>query len=129
MKLPILLFDSKCQLCIRFTQALKLVDSTGLINYISIYDDEVYEKFDIINRGSCEEIIHLITEENQVLVGGEVIEFLINEIPAVKKFAWLIEPESSKKVVNAFYKQVNEVRKRVKKSGCTGCGTSKRKNI
>lgn len=130
MKLPILLFDSECALCVRFTQALRLVDKDEKISFVSIYDEDIYDKFKDLNQQECEETIHFITEKNEILQGGAVIEHLVSEIPSVEKFAWLLESERSKQAVDAFYKKVNEVRKIIKKKGCTGCGgTSRRKNI
>ncbi len=130
MKLPILLFDSECALCVRFTQALRLVDKDKKVNFVSIYDENIYEIYKDLNKEECEEIIHFITEDKKILKGGDVIEHLVSEIPSVEKFAWLLESERSKQAVDAFYKKINEVRKIIKRKGCTGCGgTSRRKDI
>lgn len=130
MKLPLLVFDSECPLCVRFTQALKLVDKDNDINYISLYEENLYEQFPFLNKDECEDVVHLILSNNEVLRGGEVVEYLIHKIPAVEKFAWLMNPESTKKAAEAFYKKVNDVRKFVKKHGCKSCGgRSRRKEL
>lgn len=130
MKLPILLFDSECSLCVRFTQALKLVDKDEKINFVSVYDEKIYELYPELNKDECEEVVHYLTEDGKIFQGGAVIEHLVKEIPSVEKFAWLLESERSKNAVDAFYKKINEVRKLVKRKGCTGCGgSSRRKNL
>ena len=65
-----------------------------------------------------------IEDENEnIIKGSEVIKYLVHKIPAVEKFSWLIEKESSQKAMDVFYDKVNEVRKKIKKSkGCTDCG-------
>lgn len=122
MKLPILVFDSECPLCVRFTQALKLVDKNHKIHYVSVYEDELYAKYPFLDRNECEQVVHLVLSKDEVLKGGQVVSYLVKMIPAVEKFAWLINPESSKKASEAFYKKINDVRKFVKKHGCKGCG-------
>lgn len=130
IKLPVLLFDSECPLCVRFTQALRLVDKEEKICFVSIYDDDIYKMYPELNEKECEETIHFIKENKEIIKGSEVLEYLISEIPSVEKFAWLLESERSKQAVDAFYKKINEVRKIIKKKGCTGCGrASMRKNI
>lgn len=130
MKLPILLFDSECPLCVRFTQALRLVDKNEHISFVSIYDEDIYIAYPELNKEECEETIHFIKEDESLLHGAEVIEHLISEIPSVAKFSWLLESERSKQAVDAFYKKINEVRKIIKRKGCTGCGgSSRRKNL
>lgn len=118
-----LLFDSECSLCVRFTQALKLVDKNNQIELREIQDLNIYTEYENLTFEDCSETIHLITKENKVLKGSEVIQHLIEEIPSVQKFSWLIEPESAQKALDVFYNKVNEVRKTIKKSkGCTNCG-------
>ncbi len=122
-KLPVLLFDSECTFCVRFTQALKLVDGDGVINLKPIQDMEIYTEFSNLSFEECSETIHLIKEDGEAIKGGEVISYLTQTIPSVKKFAWLLEPESAKNAMNAFYNKVNDARKVAKKSkGCTSCG-------
>jgi len=118
-----LLFDSECTLCVRFTQALKLVDKDKTIDFREILDEEIYKEYPELSFEDCSETIHLITKENKIIKGSEVIKYLIEHIPSVSKFAWLIEPESAQKAMDVFYNKVNEVRKTIKKSkGCTNCG-------
>lgn len=120
---PILLFDSECNFCVRFSQALKLVDSERKIEMIPIQDMTIYERFSELNFEDCSETIHLIKTDRTIVKGGEVIKFLVNEIPSVKKFAWLLEPESAQNAMDAFYDRVNKARKIAKKiKGCTTCG-------
>lgn len=122
-KLPVLLFDAECSLCVRFTQGLKLIDKNNHINMVEIQNHEIYEEFPELTFEDCSETIHLINAENEILKGGDVIKFLVKEIPAVSKFAWLLEPESASKAMDVFYSKVNEVRKQIKKSkGCNNCG-------
>lgn len=118
MKLPLLIYDSKCTLCLRFKKALEFLDKE--ISFASIYEDEVYQKFPKLNRDECDEVIHLITEEGDILQAGDVITYLVKRTPGVKKFAWLIEKESSQTAIDAFYGKVKEMRDKKRKS-CRTC--------
>ena len=118
-----LLFDSECSLCVRFTQGIKLIDKDQIIELRDILDESIYEEYPDLSFEDCSETIHLITKDDQILKGSEVIKYLVEQIPSVSKFAWLIEPESAQKAMDVFYNKVNEVRKTIKKSkGCTNCG-------
>jgi predicted DCC family thiol-disulfide oxidoreductase YuxK len=122
-KLPVLLFDSECTFCVRFTQALKLVDGKGVINFTPIQNMEIYEEYSELSFEDCSETIHLIKEDGSIVKGADVIKYLTETIPAVKKFAWLLEPQSAQNAINAFYNKVNDARKVKKKhKGCTTCG-------
>lgn len=129
MEKPILLFDPECPLCLRFSQALRLVDPSQTIMFQSIYEEEIYVNYPELNKEECEAIIHLIDAEGNIIRGSQVVEFLVETLPAVKKFAWLIDNESSKKAIDAFYNKVNDIRKNIKKNGCAGCGQTRRKDL
>jgi predicted DCC family thiol-disulfide oxidoreductase YuxK len=123
IKLPVLLFDSDCTFCVRFTQALRLVDGKELINIVPIQNMDIYNEYQELSFEDCSETIHLIKEDKSIVKGADVMSYLINTIPAVKKFAWLLEPESAQNAMNAFYNKVNQARKVQKKhKGCTNCG-------
>lgn len=129
MDLPLIIFDEECPLCVRFTQALRLVDKNKTIHYVSAYHRELYKKYPFLNQEECLEVIHMIDEQGHVLRGGQVVQELIKHIPAVEKFGWLIDNDKAQKASDAFYKKINEIRKRVKKKGCAGCGSSRRKDL
>jgi predicted DCC family thiol-disulfide oxidoreductase YuxK len=128
IKLPVLLFDAECTFCVRFTQGLKLVDKEKKINFLPIQDASIYEEFQSLSFEDCSETIHLVDKHRRILKGSEAIQFLIHEIPSVSKFSWLIESQSAKKAMDAFYGKVNEIRKTKKNSGCTNCGKRRSPN-
>lgn len=118
---PILVYDKDCALCVRFKQALAFLDKEELIQKVALQEDWLYESYPQLTKSECEETIHMLDEQGNVLKGSEAIEFLISFYPGVKKFSWLVENESGKKAVNFFYNKVNELREKVKKN-CHGCG-------
>jgi predicted DCC family thiol-disulfide oxidoreductase YuxK len=122
IKLPVLLFDAECTFCVRFTQGLKLVDKERRINYLPIQDESIYEQFETLTFEDCSETIHLVDEGRKILKGSEAIKFLVQEIPSVSKFSWLIESNSAQKAMDVFYGKVNEIRKVKNSKGCTNCG-------
>jgi len=124
--LPLILFDSECPLCVRFTQALKLIDRSDDLHYIDIYNYEVYEQFPDLDPEACQDVIHLVTSDKRILKGPEVIDYLMHLFPAVKKFAWLVESEQGKKAVDFFYDKVNQIRKNGK-APCTKCNKKKKR--
>jgi predicted DCC family thiol-disulfide oxidoreductase YuxK len=121
----ILLYDPECQLCSRFKKALEALDSKKMIRFNSVYDPAIYLEYPELDRVDCEEEIHLIDDNRKIYRGSEVIEKLLLSFPQVKKFAWLIDSESSKKAMNVFYKKLNQIRQ-MKKANCYSCGSKKR---
>ncbi|MDP7319292.1 MAG: DCC1-like thiol-disulfide oxidoreductase family protein [Bacteriovoracaceae bacterium] len=125
MEKVVLLYDSECSLCTRFKKALEHLDSESLIEYKSIYDQEVYLNYPQLNTEECQQEVHMIIEDGKVIRGGDVIEYLVKIFPGVSKFSWLIESESGKKAINVFYKKLNDMRL-MKKRNCFTCGSKKR---
>lgn len=121
----ILFYDEDCVLCKRFKQGLELLDREKKITFRSIYDEKVYEEFPQLKFDECEADVHLI-HAGQVYRGGEVIEQLITILPGVKKFSWLIEKESAKTAIDAFYGQISDMRAMQRKK-CFRCGTRSQK--
>lgn len=119
-KLPLLVFDSDCTLCVRFTQALKLIDTKSLIHFESLKNEELYEYFSSISLNECQKELHLITKD-KVYRGSEVIDYLIILIPGVEKISWLVRSNAAKSATNLFYKKINSLRLKQKK-GCKTCG-------
>jgi predicted DCC family thiol-disulfide oxidoreductase YuxK len=121
-KLPILIYDEDCPLCLRFKQALSLMDTKNYINFVSLKDDSVFLNFPQLKREECSEKIHLLTEEEKILIGPEVIEYLIRYYPVVNKLTWLIETGSGKKAINLFHQKVEEMKELLKKKDeCQEC--------
>lgn len=120
-KLPLIVFDSECSLCVRFTQALKLLDIKNTLNFESLYNENLYKQFNELDRDECEKEVHLVLD-GEILKGPEVVEYLVERIPGAKKISWLIESEASKGAMNLFYKKINTMRLKQKK-GCKTCGS------
>lgn len=121
----IIFYDEDCTLCKRFKQGLELIDTKNTLKFRTIYDEKVYEEFPELKFEECEEEVHMISD-GKVYRGPEVIEELVKIIPGVKKFAWLIEKDSSKSAFAAFYGQINDMRSMQKKK-CFRCGSKHRR--
>ena len=120
----IIFYDEDCTLCTRFKQGIELLDSKKSIKFRSIYEKEVYEEYPQLNFDDCENEVHMIAD-GKVFRGPEVIEELIKTLPAVKKFAWLIERDSARSALDAFYGQINDMRG-MQKRKCFRCGSKRR---
>ena len=104
---PILIFDSECTLCQRFTDSLKRMEHTSHINFNPLNDSEVFKQFPILNRDECEREVHLLVGNDEVLKGPKVVEYLITLNPTVKKISWLIQSNAGQKAIDIFYKSSN----------------------
>ena len=118
------IYDSECALCIRFKKALELIDIQKQVRFISLHENQTYIDFPELKKEECEEFVHLIDEENKIYIGGYAISYLVNILPGVKKFSWLLDSDSGLKASNAFYKRINEMRM-MKKRNCFTCGHPK----
>lgn len=126
MKLATLLYDSECNLCVRFKKALEYLDNDSKLNYKSIYDTSVYITYPQLDEEECKEVIHLIDNDGRIYRGTDVITYLVSIFPGVSKFSWLLDSDSGKKATSAFYKKINEIRI-MKKRNCYTCGNKLKK--
>ena len=125
--LPVILYDPECPLCLRFKQALSLMDES--LTFISVREEEIYEDFPELSRQACLEKIHLISVDRTIYVGPEVVEQLIKTLPGISKFAWLLDNEQGKKVKAYFYQKVEELRElSAKKESCQQCPRNTEQN-
>lgn len=106
-------------MCTRFKQALEKLDIHKKIEYVSLHEDALYETFSTLSKEECNETIHLITEQDEILIGARAIEHLATLFPGVNKLSWLLEKESSKKAMDFFYSKLQELRKNSK--NCKSC--------
>lgn len=119
-ELPILLYDSHCELCKRFKLSLERVPGTDHINMVSIHDHKVYEKYEQINFEDCKEELHYLDSDGAVHKGEKVLSLLIEQFPLVKKFSWLIQSGMGQKAVKYFYDKVDQYRDELLKR-CGNC--------
>jgi len=119
--LPLILFDPECPLCLRFKQGLSYLDPS--LNFVSARETEIYEKFPQLNQQECLERVHLITKSGEVFKGPEVVDYLLQTLPGVSKFAWLLENEQGEKVKKFFYDKAEELRELSlkKREDCNQC--------
>jgi predicted DCC family thiol-disulfide oxidoreductase YuxK len=110
IKYPLVLFDSECTLCTRFSQALDRLDGENILNQVSLHEAWLYEEFSSLNKDECKENLHVLLSHEKALVGARAIEFLITKLPGVKSIAWLIESKNGKKALDFFYSHVNKIR-------------------
>ncbi|MBT3234882.1 MAG: DUF393 domain-containing protein [Bdellovibrionales bacterium] len=121
-KFPILLFDQKCSLCLRFKQSLETFVDKDQINLISLYHQEIYQSFPFLTLDQCQHELHLLLGPgvNELLTGGDALSHLIATFPAVAKFSWLVESGAGRKAVDFFYKTTNLYRESLL-NRCSGC--------
>jgi predicted DCC family thiol-disulfide oxidoreductase YuxK len=123
--LPVILYDPECPLCLRFKQGLEFLDKN--LNFVSVRDEDIYTEFPDLNRQECLEKIHMITVENKIMSGPEVVDELVKTLPGVSKFAWLLDNEQGKKVKDFFYQKVEELREITLKKQNEDCNECPRK--
>lgn len=118
---PLVLYDPECPLCLRFKQGLEFLDKD--LGFVSARDEKIYEDFPELSRQACLEKIHLMTEDKKILVGPEVVDYLVHRLPAVSKLAWLLDNDQGKKIKDYFYQKVEELRElsQKKDSDCHQC--------
>ncbi|HLE12893.1 MAG: hypothetical protein A2504_13315 [Bdellovibrionales bacterium RIFOXYD12_FULL_39_22] len=111
--LPIILYDSRCQLCERFKVSLERANIHEKYNIVSIHDELIYQAYPVLNPAECKKHIHMIEIDGSILKGPDVIARLIDNFPIVSKFAWLIESDMGKKTLDYFYNMASRYRENV----------------
>ncbi|MBL7665117.1 MAG: DUF393 domain-containing protein [Bacteriovoracaceae bacterium] len=123
-QLPFILYDSECQLCVRFKQGLEMLDKNHQLHFYPLQDAKVFTQFPFLDPQKVEQKVHLVTTEQKVLEGGEVVEYLLKMIPGVEKFSWLLDNNVSKKTMGFFYDTVDFLRKNT--HSCNSCSKDKK---
>ncbi|MBI2519354.1 MAG: DUF393 domain-containing protein [Bdellovibrio sp.] len=119
-RLPILLYDDECPLCLRFKQAMERLPGHESINKISIHDQEIYQVLNQVTYEQCQQSVHFIEVNGEIFRGVEAVQKLMHHLPAVKEFGWLAESEMGKRAVNYFYDMAEHYRKKLQ-NRCPSC--------
>ncbi len=124
LKLPLLIYDSECPLCVRFKQSLEKLDVNHRVQYVPLTHDEVFKTYQQLDPEKCRARVHYLTETGNVLTGGEVITELLKHFPGVGRMAWLLDSEAGKKTAEFFYQTVETLRQKAKadEESCKTCG-------
>jgi predicted DCC family thiol-disulfide oxidoreductase YuxK len=106
-----LLYDGECEMCIRFSGLVRKFDDRQMIEVIPYqrYSEEGGE----IPLQELEKEVHLISE-TEVLKGSDAVCRLIELLPPLKPFRWMIENRAGKGLARIFYRMANGYRKRCK---------------
>ncbi|HXH73825.1 MAG TPA: DCC1-like thiol-disulfide oxidoreductase family protein [Bacteriovoracaceae bacterium] len=124
-QLPLILFDPECPLCLRFKQGLEFLDKN--LMFVSAREDDVYAAFPELKRQTCLEQVHMITADETLLQGSEVVDELMKTLPGISKFAWLLDNDQGRKAKDYFYQKVEELRDLSKKKNEGSCNQCPRK--
>ncbi|OUR93466.1 hypothetical protein A9Q84_18505 [Halobacteriovorax marinus] len=106
-ELPLLVYDGECSMCERFAKSIHKFDSTSHINIHSFHDEDIFANFPMLNAEDCDKEVHLILEDQSVLRGARVVEYLVTLNPMIKKISWLVESDAGRKAIDIFYKSAN----------------------
>lgn len=109
-KLPLILFDDQCPLCVRFTQSLKLAGREKAPDFLSIHHPALTSIFPTIDVNALQESIHYLDARSVVYTGTEAVSEIIKLVPAAEKFAWLIDSAMGQKAMDFFYNTANRMR-------------------
>ncbi len=105
-----IIFDPKCTLCLSVKKTLKQIDRGQKLNFISLYDPKLFESYPFLSFDQCFGKIHFVESEDQVWVGGEAVEKIIELLaphPVVKK---IIQLPVTKNFISLSYNLVNAYR-------------------
>jgi len=119
-KLPILLYDDECPLCLRFKQAMERLPGHENINKVSIHDKDVYGAHPQVTYEQCVMALHFIEVNGEVFKGGDAAAKLLHHLPGIETFAWLADSDMGKKAVDYFYKMADRYKKELQKP-CPQC--------
>jgi len=120
-KLPLLIYDAECPLCVRFKQGLERLDAQRRVCYIPLQEEGVFSAFPQLDRAACAAKVHYLREDGAVLVGGEVVTELLKHFPGVDKFGWLLDSDVGRKTVDFFYERVEAFRRTAQEKSCDRC--------
>ncbi len=119
LKRPFILYDAQCTLCLRFKQALEILDKNDIYSFYDLHQPEIYEQLTFLNFEDCHNKVHLVESDNSVYVGKDAIAQLMKNLPGVSKLVWLLESQMGQKSLEVFYESIDKFRK--SKYSCPKC--------
>ena len=99
---------------------ISLFDLRDQVAFASIHDHDVYKEIPGINFWDCRKTVHLGDENDQVYVGPEVVEYLLDHYPVVRRLELFYKSKLGRLVIKRFYDELNELRKAHTKD-CEAC--------
>lgn len=120
LKPPLLIFDPKCSLCLRIKRLLQVVDRKKKVSLVSLYTPGLFETFDNLSFDECYGKVHLIDESDRVHVGGEAVEYLLNNLAPFDKLSPLWQQKAVRLAVAFLYEILNTYRLK-KAPDCESC--------
>ena len=118
--LPIFLYDSQCDLCLRFKQSLERLPGSKGMTMVSIHNDKIYQIYPELSFEQTNKEIHVLDENRIIHKGSDAISIIIQRFPMAKKFAWLIESNMGKKALKFFHDKADQFRETLLKQ-CKNC--------
>ena len=122
LKLPLLVYDDQCSMCLRFKQSLERLDLNHEITYVPLSETRVFELYPQLKAEDCRTKVHLLKKDGSIVTGGDVISEVVKVIPGVGKLAWLLDTDVGKSASTFFYEHVESIRKKLK-SKDDDCGS------
>lgn len=119
-KLPLIVYDDKCTLCVRFKLALEKIPGTEVYQKVPLSSEDIFKAYPQLDKEACHKEMHLIDSEQNIYRGSEAIKILITCFPAIGKFSWLVESKMGNKAIDYFYKMSNKYRDNLIKK-CNNC--------
>jgi predicted DCC family thiol-disulfide oxidoreductase YuxK len=104
---PILIYDEECSLCNRFAHSITKFESTSHIQIESLHNETLYIDHPALSKEACQLEVHLLIDDEHILAGSQVLEYLIKLNPKIRKLSWLIESDAGQKAMNLFYNSAN----------------------
>lgn len=100
-------YDSECDLCVRFSQQVQRFDKDNLIRVIPL---EIYCQDSEIPCSDLFNELHFISDDGQILRGGEAIQKVIELIPAMAPLQHLVESKLGQVSSRGIYKVLDRLR-------------------
>ncbi len=115
----LLLYDDECPLCSRFASWIRRLDPHNIIRTVPLQTYAL--QADYPGREQLETDVHMLGRNGEILVGGEVVRKIVEIIPAMRPFRWMMEGETGKKAARFAYLTMKRFR------DCPGCGKRRRR--
>jgi predicted DCC family thiol-disulfide oxidoreductase YuxK len=122
LKLPLLIYDDQCPLCVRFKQGLERLDLNHILTYVPLSSESVFKQFPQLDPEICRTKVHFLRTDGGVVTGQEVVVEVVKIIPGVGKLAWLLETDVGKSASSYFLDHVENLRKKLQEKD-KSCGT------
>ena len=113
------IFDGECKFCTRSVAALRRLDVSGRLQFISLHDPQVAARYPDLSHEMLMREMWVVSAGGAKYAGADAIRYLSRHMPLLYPLAPLLHLPFSRRLQRAAYRAIANRRYRISGGDCT----------